>query len=328
MARFRKIAPRIWNDAKFREVSDDAKLIFFLLLTHPHMTALGAMRATEAGLAAELGWFEERFHRSFAELLQRGMALYDERAAMIWLPNFLKYNSPENPNVVKSWQGSLDLLPECDLKAQVIHACRRRLETLPEGFAEGFTEGFAKPFRKSTPNQEQEPEHEPQKEDHSPLLSPSPDEPEDVLKDPPEDNGHNPWPSPEALMAKYNAGTPPCVPKVRTLSPARRQRAQRYLTLFPEESFWGDIFAEYHHSSFLQGVRAQAGHERFKADFDWLLSQGKDGLENCVKVHEGKYRDRSHESPTRHNQDARAAHNLAAMETFLKGGSDYGSRGS
>jgi hypothetical protein len=56
MARYRKIDPRIWNDQKFRELSDDAKIVFFLLLTHPHMTALGAMRATVAGLAAELGW--------------------------------------------------------------------------------------------------------------------------------------------------------------------------------------------------------------------------------------------------------------------------------
>jgi hypothetical protein len=55
MARYRKIDPRIWNDAKFRALLDDAKFVFMLLLTHPHMTALGAMRATLAGSAAELG---------------------------------------------------------------------------------------------------------------------------------------------------------------------------------------------------------------------------------------------------------------------------------
>lgn len=46
MARYRKIDSRIWNDAKFRELSDNGKLVFLMLLTHPSMTSLGAMRAT------------------------------------------------------------------------------------------------------------------------------------------------------------------------------------------------------------------------------------------------------------------------------------------
>jgi hypothetical protein len=129
-------------------------------------------------------------------------------------------------------------------------------------------------------------------------------------------------------MAKFNALTPASVPKIRILSPGRRKKAQRALTLFPSEAFWDEVCAEYHRSSFLQRLRAQAGHERFKADFDWLLSQGQDGIENCVKVHDGKYRDQSHESPTRHNHEARAAHNLAAMEIFLKGGPEDGTPGS
>jgi hypothetical protein len=129
-------------------------------------------------------------------------------------------------------------------------------------------------------------------------------------------------------MAKFNALTPASVPKLRILSPARRKKAQRALALFPSEAFWGDVCAEYHQSSFLQGLRAQAGHERFKADFDWLLSQGKDGIENCVKVHDGKYLDKTQDSPTSQDHTARTAHNLAAMQAFLKGGPDDGTTGS
>ena len=46
MGKYRKVDPKIWNDEKFRELSDSAKLLFLFLLTHPHMTPLGAMRAT------------------------------------------------------------------------------------------------------------------------------------------------------------------------------------------------------------------------------------------------------------------------------------------
>ena len=65
MSRYRKIDPRIWNDKKFRSLSDRAKLLFFMLLTHPSMTALGAMRATLPGLASEMGWTSKDLHCSW-----------------------------------------------------------------------------------------------------------------------------------------------------------------------------------------------------------------------------------------------------------------------
>lgn len=153
MSRYRKIDPRIWNDAKFASLSDNAKLVFFMLLTHPSMTALGAMRATVPGLAAELNWTTEAFREAFREALAKGMAKHDERACLIALPRFLKYNAPESPNVIKAWVGALDLLPECDLKNEVIQQAKAYAEALPEGFAKALPEAFAK----SMPNQEQEP---------------------------------------------------------------------------------------------------------------------------------------------------------------------------
>lgn len=153
MSRYRKIDPRIWNDAKFASLSDNAKLVFFMLLTHPNMTALGAMRATIPGLAAELNWTTEAFREAFGEALAKAMAKHDERACLIVLPRFLKYNSPESPNVTKAWIGAIDLLPECDLKTEVIQQAKAYAEGLPEAFGKAFREAFAK----AMPNQEQEP---------------------------------------------------------------------------------------------------------------------------------------------------------------------------
>jgi hypothetical protein len=108
------------------------------------------------------------------------------------------------------------------------------------------------------------------------------------------------WPSPEALVALFNAETPPSVPNIRTLSPARRKKAGHVLTLFPNAEFWHQVMAEYHISNFLQGLQPSIGHERLRADFDWLMSRGKDGMENCVKVHEGRYRDADGDRLTSH----------------------------
>lgn len=156
MARYRKIDPRIWNDAKFSSLTDSAKLAFFMLLTHPNMTALGAMRATVPGLAAEMGWTTEAFREAFREALAKGMAEQDEKACLIALPKFLSYNRPESPNVIKAWEASLDLLPECHLKNVVLQRAKAFAEAMPEGFTKALPEAFAK----GMPIQEQEQEQE------------------------------------------------------------------------------------------------------------------------------------------------------------------------
>jgi hypothetical protein len=168
MSRYRKVDPRIWNDAKFRELGDNAKLLFLFLLTHPHMTALGAMRATPGGLAEELGWTVEAFREAFRQVIAKAMAEHDERACLVALPNFLRYNAPESPNVVKAWVGALDLLPECELKNVAIQRAQAYVDTLTKGFGEAFREAFAK----AMPIQEQEQEQEQDKTSPLPTRMP------------------------------------------------------------------------------------------------------------------------------------------------------------
>ena len=77
--KYRKISPCIWNDAKVRELSDKGKLALLFLLTHPHMTPLGAIRANAPGLACELGWSEKVFRKAFGEVLALGIAPVQHR---------------------------------------------------------------------------------------------------------------------------------------------------------------------------------------------------------------------------------------------------------
>ena len=164
MARFRKVDPRIWNDQKFAALSNSGKLLFFMLLTHPNMTALGAMRGTASGLAEELGWSPEAFREAFQEASLMGMAEHDPKACLIALPNFIRYNAPESPNVVRAWIGALDLLPECSLKTRVV----ARAKAFAEGMGKGFGKAFAEVFGKAMPNPESEPEPEQEQEKKSP----------------------------------------------------------------------------------------------------------------------------------------------------------------
>ena len=158
MAKYRKIDPRIWNDLKFRQLSDNGKLVFFMLLTHPHMTAVGAIRASLQGLAAEMGWTEKAFAEAFAEASQKGMVKADLKASFMWIPKFIKYNQPESPNVIKAWIKALDDLPECPLFYQLQQHIKNFTEALPKAFTEALPEGFAQPSLNQEQEQEQEQE--------------------------------------------------------------------------------------------------------------------------------------------------------------------------
>ena len=100
------------------------------------------------------------------------------------------------------------------------------------------------------------------------------------------------WGSSYCLMLKYNKESPGNVPTVKSPSKNRVVREMEYLRMFPDENWWTQTFLQYHRSRFLSGQTTPGnGHGNFKPDFDWLLSKGKDGIENCVKVHDGRYRD-------------------------------------
>jgi hypothetical protein len=102
-----------------------------------------------------------------------------------------------------------------------------------------------------------------------------------------------PWPSPAKLVKLYNDLTPDECPEVTILSPARESKAKQYLAAFPKQDFWEQVFRRVHESKFLRGVQASKknGREPFRFDFDWMLTKGQDGSENCIKTFEGKYAD-------------------------------------
>lgn len=98
--------------------------------------------------------------------------------------------------------------------------------------------------------------------------------------------------SAEDLVQLYNELTPDDHPKIQTLSDARRKKAQRYLKQFPDRTFWETVFSEVGASPFLTGKVGSKNYPAKKRGFDWLLQVGHDNVENCLKVFEGKYRDK------------------------------------
>lgn len=168
MARYRKIDVRIWGDEKFQALSGlepSGKALWLYLLTSPSTNSIpGLFRAGEAAMAEELEWPLKAFREAFGEVFRQGLAEADWKARVIWIPNALKYNRPESPNVVASWAVSWDEIPECRLKHIANAALRDFTEGLGEAFAKAFAKACPKPSGKAMPNQEQEQEQDKEQE--------------------------------------------------------------------------------------------------------------------------------------------------------------------
>lgn len=133
MARYRKIDVRMWNDRKFRELSDNGKLAFILLLTHPDTTQIGTIRTRVSNLADELGWQRDAMSHAIQEVTLNGMIDADEKAGLMVINNFLKYNAPSSPNAFKSWRELIDLMPECDLLDRHVASLKAFVDSLSTG---------------------------------------------------------------------------------------------------------------------------------------------------------------------------------------------------
>jgi len=160
MSRYRNIHCLIWNDDKFPFVSDDCQLVFFHVLTTPFSNPLGIFKIPIEALSAEKRWPVKRYMKGFQEGIANGFWKYDNRSLLLYIPNFIKYNTPDNPNVIKSWAKIFNELPESLLKNEYHQSMEVFLKGLGEGFRKQFNERFNKPYLKSMPIQEQEQEQE------------------------------------------------------------------------------------------------------------------------------------------------------------------------
>ncbi|MBV8802051.1 MAG: hypothetical protein JO131_03630 [Gammaproteobacteria bacterium] len=59
-------------------------------------------------MAEELGWATEGFQQAFQEVIDQGLVKADFESRVIFIPNAIKYNKPQSPNVIKSWASHWD----------------------------------------------------------------------------------------------------------------------------------------------------------------------------------------------------------------------------
>ena len=150
----------MYADAKYRRLTPPnpcGQVLWWHMIAGEQTGPIpGLFRIGESAFAEQLGWPLEQFRESFGELFQEGLAKADWKARLVWIPNAIRYNRPENPNIVTSWADAWDELPECSLKVEAW----QHLTDCMKQFGERFTEQFRLCCRNGMANQEQEQEQE------------------------------------------------------------------------------------------------------------------------------------------------------------------------
>lgn len=116
-----KISTASWNDPAMRVLPEDARWLFRYLCTAPHSNAAGCYIAPLPYIASDLQWGIERVREGFRNLFLKPFVVYDEAAAMVYIPGWWDQNTIENDNVAKHIQRVIRDLPDCELKTNAIN---------------------------------------------------------------------------------------------------------------------------------------------------------------------------------------------------------------
>ena len=113
---YRKIDNAFWRDDKVKNLNVETRHLFMYLLTSPHCNMIGAYYLPLPYILADLytndellGNGSEGYRNPFETvskgidtLSQAGLITYDTVNSMVVIHNFIKYNRPDNANVIKS----------------------------------------------------------------------------------------------------------------------------------------------------------------------------------------------------------------------------------
>jgi hypothetical protein len=175
MREYGKIHSSFWTSQDIRDAGEDGRTLAAYLLTSPHSNMLGCFRVPLAYVSDDLKWPLERVLEGFEKLTQRVWLTFDKGSEWVVIHKFLKWNQPENPNVVRASEKLFAQIPGSSnvkaILAGVIAEFEPRFSVdklaefkpFPNPF-DTSAKGYRKPEPEPEPLPEPEPEPEPQPE--------------------------------------------------------------------------------------------------------------------------------------------------------------------
>lgn len=153
MSLYRKIEVSMYGDGDFQALSPtqpSGQSLWIYLLTGPHTGPIpGLFVSGPAAMAEALKWPQRAYNKCLAEIIEKGMIQIDLDSRLFWIPNAIKYNKPESPNVILHWSNAFILLPECLLRDMAIDSMRAVIEGMGQPFLLAFDKVFSKAIGKA-----------------------------------------------------------------------------------------------------------------------------------------------------------------------------------
>jgi len=125
---YRKIYLKLWTDPAFRRLSMPEKFVAVFLLAGPQTNRIGIYQLS-IGLAADLcGMTPEAFREALLRVVEALRWRWDERAEILFIPTWWRYNAPDNWKAFHGALADLDSLHPTPLLAEFL-ICRKYLHT-------------------------------------------------------------------------------------------------------------------------------------------------------------------------------------------------------
>lgn len=102
-----------WTEKKIINLPDQAKLLYFYLLTSPHNNTIGFYRLPYEYITADLTWENEKVTKEFEFLIEKtNLIEYDKDAAVVLIKDFLHYNPIKNKRTEEKALKEINALEE------------------------------------------------------------------------------------------------------------------------------------------------------------------------------------------------------------------------
>jgi hypothetical protein len=98
---FNMVAPAVWGSERFASLPPNAKLSFLYLLTSPHQNSAGGYRLPAAYAAADMGCTPADFTEAMRNIIEAGLAIYDDATKEVYVFGWFKHCPPTNQKHAK-----------------------------------------------------------------------------------------------------------------------------------------------------------------------------------------------------------------------------------
>lgn len=267
---YHKIDDKIWDDEKFRQLSQVAGYLWHWLLGNPTSNFIGFYILRPAIAMEHIKCTQPKdFDSYLQEITILDMALYDSENRVILLKNFLHYSPIGGDKSLKGVVNHLKKLP----RTKLLYDFRDLLDQ-PHIRDEGRNVEIVEVVSSFLGNM-----------NLGGIITP----PQSEEKEPP------PALNIEGLVEAWNQICAPLLPRIMSLPERRKNIIKARLKDRPDMEEWKRIFQKVTSSPFLRGENDKG----WRADFDWCLN-----VNNLAKIVEGKYDDRKNPNKIPTGMDA------------------------